>query len=249
MIAFFKTILFIPLYNLLIALTGILPGADLGLAIIILTILVKIIIFPLYKTSVMTQIKMKSIEPKLKELKLKYKDNIQEQSRQTMELYKTEKINPFSGILVLLIQIPIIISLFYVFKDSFVVQKDLIYSFISVPISLNTIFLGLVNLTTSHNYLFAFLTGLTQYWQVSLSLPKREKKTKEDNIPSFGADFAKSMDMQMRYMMPVLTAVIAFTLPTAIALYWVTSNAFSAIYELLVIKKIRAEHEARISKA
>jgi len=243
MITFFKTTLFIPLYNLLIVLTSLLPGADLGLAIIILTILVKIVIFPLYKTSVMTQIKMKSIEPKLKELKIKYKDNVQEQSRQTMALYKTEKINPFSGILVMLIQIPIIISLFYVFKDSFVVQKELIYSFVPVPASLNTIFLGLVNLTTSHNYLFAFLTGLTQYWQVSLSLPKREKKAPQDGNQSFGADFAKSMDLQMRYMMPVLTAVIAFTLPTAIALYWVTSNAFSAIYELVVIKKIKQKVE------
>jgi len=247
MIAFFKTILFIPLYNLLVALTSILPGADLGLAIIILTILVKIVIFPLYKTSVLTQIKMKALEPKLKELKTKYKDNLPEQSRQTMELYKTEKINPFSSILVMLIQIPIIISLFYVFKDSVVVQKDLLYSFVGAPGQLNTIFLGLINLTASHNYLLAFLSGATLYWQVSLSMPKRTPKKSLGEGQTFGEDFAKSMDLQMRYMMPVLTAVITFTLPAALGLYWVTSNIFSAIYELLVIKKLRAEHEVKTS--
>ena len=161
-----------------------------------------------------------------------------------MELYKQEKINPFSSFLVILIQIPVVISLFYVFKDSFVIQKDLIYSFLTIPSQLNLNFLGLINLTANHNYLFAFLTGLTQYWQVSLSLPKKTaNQPKKNNNPSFGDDLMKSMDLQMRYVMPVLTAFIAFTLPTAISLYWVTSNTFSAIYEAIVIKKIKAESQ------
>lgn len=236
MISFFKITLFIPLYNFLIFLTSVLPGADLGLAIIILTILVKIVIFPLYAKSVETQIKMKSIEPRLKEIKAKYKDNLPEQSRLTMELYKQDKINPFSGFLVLFIQIPIIISLFYVFKESFVIQKDLLYSFVSIPEKLNTSFLGLINLTTNYNYLLAILTGATQYLQTQLSLPKRDDKSSDK---SFGSDLAKSMDLQMRYVMPILTGFIAFTLPAAISLYWVTSNIFSSIYEVMVIKKLR----------
>ncbi len=240
MINFFKIIVFIPLYNLLVWLTAILPGADLGLAIILLTILVKIVIFPLYKTSVMTQIKMKAVEGELKAIKEQNKDNLPEQSRLTMELYKKEKINPFSSFLVLLIQIPIIISLFYVFRQSFTIDINLVYSFITIPNHINTIFLGFVKLTVSHNYALAFLTGVTQYLQVTLSLPKREKnKSSDKKEVSFGQDLAKSMDFQMRYAMPVMTAVIAFTLPAAISLYWVTSNVFSAIYEVVVIKKIK----------
>lgn len=245
MINFFKITLFVPLYNLLIWLTSVLPGADLGLAIILLTILVKIVIFPLYTASVRTQIKIKSIEGKLKEIKEKYKTDQVEQSRQIMEIYKQEKINPLSSFLVILIQIPVVISLFYVFKDSFVVQKDLVYSFLSIPAQLNHNFLGFIDLTQSHNYIFAFLTGVTLYWQVNLSMPKKDKKVinKDNKNPNFSDDLMKSMDLQMRYVMPVLTAIIAFTLPTALSLYWITSNTFSAIYEALVIKKIRAESQ------
>ena len=239
MIHFFKTILFIPLYNILIWLTNVIPGADLGLAIIILTILVKIVIFPLYKKSVVTQKKMKAIEPEMKLIKEKHKDNVTEQSRLTMELYKKEKINPFSGFLVLFIQMPIIIALYYVFRESFVVQKDLIYSFISAPNHINTSFLGLINLTVGKNYVLALLTGVTMYIQVSLSLPKKNKSKSDEQNKSFGQDLAKSMDLQMRYAMPAITMVIAFTLPAAISLYWVTSNIFSSIYEVLVIKKIK----------
>lgn len=244
MINFFRITLFIPLYNLLIWITNVIPGADLGLAIIILTVLVKIVIFPLYSTSVRTQIKMKAIEPEIKAIKEKNKDNLPEQSRLTMELYHKEKINPFSSFIVLLIQIPVIISLFYVFQESFSIQKDLIYSFVSIPAHINTNFLGLINLTVGHNIALALLTGITQYVQVHLSLPKRDKTKKPDSKMSFGEDLAKSMDLQMRYVMPVLTAVIAFTLPAAISLYWVTSNIFSSIYEVVVIKKIKDQDMA-----
>lgn len=250
MINFFKITIFVPLYNLLVWLTAVIPGADLGLAIILLTILVKVIIFPLYSTSVRTQIKMKAVEGEIKEIKEKNKDNLPEQSRLTMELYRREKINPFSSFLVLFIQIPIIISLFYVFQESFTIQKDILYSFVSAPSHINTLFLGFINLTLNHNYILAFLTGATQYLQVTLSLPKREKTKGPNKEVSFGQDLAKSMDFQMRYAMPIMTAVIAFTLPAAISLYWVTSNTFSAIYEVVVIKKIKDQDAVlRASKA
>lgn len=247
MIAFFKITLFIPLYNILIFITSIIPGADLGLAIILLTILVKIVIFPLYTKSVRTQIKMKAIEPKLKEIKEKYKDNLPEQSRLTMEIYKQEKINPFSTILVLLIQIPIIISLFYVFQDSFKIHTDLLYSFVTAPAQINTnFFFGWFDLTANKSVILSLLTGITQYFQVKLSLPAKPALVAGKKLgQSFKDDMMRSMDLQMRYFMPILTVIIAFTMPSAIALYWVTSNSFSAIYELVVIKKIKKEAELK----
>jgi len=240
MIAFFKLTLFVPLYNLLIFLTAILPGADLGWAIIILTLLVKIVIFPLYTKSVRTQIKMKAIEPKLKEIKEKYKDNIQEQSRRTMEIYRQEKINPFATFFVLLIQVPVILSLYYVFRSSFTLHPDLIYSFVATPTKINTIFLGLFDLTANKNILFSVLTGVTQFLQVKMSLPAKPKADIKLG-QSFKSDMARSLDLQMRYFMPLMIVFFAFTLPSAIALYWVTSNSFSLIYESLVIKKIKQE--------
>lgn len=245
MIAFFKITLFIPLYNLLVFITSIIPGADLGLAIIILTILVKIVIFPLYTKSVRTQIKIKAIEPRLKEIKEKYKNDLPEQSRQTMAIYRQEKINPFSTILVLFIQIPIIISLFYVFRDSFVIHQELLYSFVSAPSNINTQFLNWFDLTANKNIILAVLTGLTQYFQVRFSLPVQPKKDNKLG-ESFKDDLMRSMDLQMRYFMPLLTIFIAFTLPSAISLYWITTNSFSAIYELLVIKKIKKESELNL---
>ncbi|MFA6253769.1 MAG: YidC/Oxa1 family membrane protein insertase [Candidatus Paceibacterota bacterium] len=249
MISFFKIILFVPLYNLLIFLTTIIPGGDLGLAIIILTILVKLVIFPLYTKSVRTQIKMKAIEPKLKEIKEKYKKDLPEQSRRTMEIYKQERINPFSTILVLLIQIPIIIALYYVFRsisDPSANWHDLIYPFITAPSApINTVFLGWFDLALNKNVILSVLTGLTQYLQVKLSLPVQPKKNNKLG-ESFKDDLMRSMDLQMRYFMPLITVFIAFTLPSAIALYWVTSNSFSTIYEFVVIRKIKKESETAI---
>jgi len=247
MIEFFKVVLFIPLYNLLLFLTGIVPWGDLGLAIIILTIMVKIVIFPLYAKSVYTQIKLKSIEGKLKELKEKYKDNLNEQSRKMLELYREEKINPLSGFLVLFIQIPVVVTLFYVFKDSFVLRPELIYSFTVAPANIQTDFFGLVDLTMNHHYFISLLTGLAQFWQTKLMLPPRAPKSLQTSggKKSFTEDLAKSMDLQMRYMMPILMVGIAFTLPAAIAFYWITSSLFSAVYETFLIKKMKLKLEAK----
>ncbi|OJI08647.1 MAG: hypothetical protein COV08_03690 [Candidatus Vogelbacteria bacterium CG10_big_fil_rev_8_21_14_0_10_49_38] len=245
MIEFFKITLFIPLYNLLLFITNTMPHGDLGLAIIILTILIKIVIFPLYAKSIYTQIKLKSVESKLKEIKEKYKKDLNEQSRKIMEVYRQEKINPLSGFLVLFIQLPVIITLFYVFKDSFVLRPDLIYEFTPTPEKISTNFFGLVDLTLNHNYIFAVLAGSAQYLQTKLSLPPRKRKdeNKSANPKSFSEDLARSMDLQMRYMMPVLMVFVAFSFPVAISFYWITSSLFSAIYETFLIKKLRLKLE------
>ncbi|MFA6322995.1 MAG: YidC/Oxa1 family membrane protein insertase [Candidatus Buchananbacteria bacterium] len=239
----FKIILFNPLYNCLIGIIDLVPGGDIGLAIIILTILVRLIILPLYVKSIRMQMKMKEIEPELAAIKVKYpKDNV-EQSRQTMELYKKYKINPFVTFLVLLIQLPIILSLFYVFRDSFVVHKDLIYSFIPVPSGVNQYFLGFIDITANKNYFLAILTGLTQYIQMQFALPKPTKKNPDDKSKSFKDDLARSMDIQMRYIMPLMIIFISIGLPAAISIYWVTSNIFATIFEVFIRRNIKNKKE------
>src|SRR3989344_3076275 len=113
MISFFKTIIYSPLYNILILLLNV-SWIDVGIATIILTILVKLILYPISKKSTITQTKMKEKEGELSLIKEKYKDK-QEQALKIMEFYKTNNINPFSSILTVLIQIPIIFSLYYIF--------------------------------------------------------------------------------------------------------------------------------------
>lgn len=232
-----KTIFFTPLYNALIFILNTIPGADIGIAIIILTLIVKIIIFPLYTKSIRTQIKMKEIEPEIKKIKEKYKDNNLEQTRQIMELYKANKVNPFTSLLVVIIQIPIILSLFYVFKDSFNIHSELIYSFISTPTQINPYFLNIIDITKS-NWILAFLTGITQFIQVNLTLPKPDRQKNESG--TFKGDLARSMDIQMRYVMPIIIIVISLSLPSAVAIYWVTSNIITLAYEVFVRRKIKA---------
>lgn len=230
----FHQIFFLPLYNGLIWLSGVVPGADLGLAIVILTLLVKFLLFPLQHKMSKTQLALKKLEPQLAGLKEKYKDNRNEHAKQMMALYREHGVNPFAGFLVLIIQLPILIALFWVFKDSFVLNREFIYSFVSHPEALNTQFLGFLDIT-GRNYYLAVLVGVTQFFQMRLALPPQNKTG--DSAPSFQADFSRSLNLQMRYFMPAMVIFIAATLPAAVPLYWLTSNLFAIVHEAFVRRK------------
>lgn len=232
--AFFITLFFQPLYNILVFLTVVLPGHDVGLAIVLLTIIVRLALFPLYHKSTKTQAKLKEIEPALKSLKEKHGDDREAQAKATMELYKEHGINPFSGFLLLLIQLPIIISLYQVFKGSLSLHSDLVYSFITLPQTTGHLFLGLIDIT-SKSLLIAIIVGLTQFIQMQLALPPLPKKTGEKQ--SFSDEMSRNMQLQMKYFLPVMIIFIARSLPIAISLYWITSNLFSIGHELIVKKK------------
>jgi len=115
MLNFFNAVFYDPLYNGLVLLIDILPSADVGIAVIILTLLVKVLILPLSIKATRTQMKLKVLEPKIKELQTTYKDKREEQALKMMEMYREAKVNPFSSIFLLLIQLPIIIALYIVF--------------------------------------------------------------------------------------------------------------------------------------
>ena len=231
--SFFVAAFFQPLYNILVVLTDILPGHDIGLAIILLTILVRLGLFPLYHKSTKTQAKLKEIEPELKALKEKHQDR-EAQAKAMMELYKNHGINPFSGFMLLLIQLPIILSLYYVFRDSLDMHLDLVYSFVTFPQITSSMFLGWLDIT-GKSLAMAVLVGVTQFIQMQLALPALPKKT--GNKESFGDDLSRSMQLQMKYFLPVMIIFIARSLPIAISLYWITSNIFSIGHELIVKKK------------
>ncbi len=233
--AFFHTFFFEPLYNALVFLSSILPGHSIGWAIIILTLIVKFALLPLYRQSLHTQRKMKEIEPEVKAIREQYKDN-QEQAKKLMELYQVNKINPFAGIVAIVIQIPIFLALFWVFKDSFVYNHDWLYSFVQVPASVNTMFLGVLDLT-KRSIILAILTGVTQFISMVLSLPALPKKNPKE-ASNFKDDLARSMNVQMKYVMPAFMGFIALSFPAAVALYWLVSNLFAIGNELFVKRRI-----------
>jgi len=216
-----NSLLYEPLLNALAFLVSIIPGGSVGLAVIILTILVKILLFPLSQKSIESQAKMNLLTPEIEKIK-KSGASKEEQAKQTFDLYKKHKTNPFSGCLLVLIQIPIIFALYYVFYRGIKFDSSVLYSFVPVPEHLNMFFLGID--LAGKSIILAVLAGISQYFQARF-MPKPTTNTANDS--SFKASFAKSMQVQMKYVFPFLVAFIAYSVSGAIALYWIVSNMFA----------------------
>ncbi|MCA9353473.1 YidC/Oxa1 family membrane protein insertase [Candidatus Nomurabacteria bacterium] len=230
-----NNLFFEPLYNALIFLINILPDA--GLAIVSLTIVVKLILFPIQTKSIKSQIELKKIEPEVQKIKEEYKDK-EEQAKKTFELYKNKKINPFSGCLLLLIQLPIIIALYQVFLQDFSADHSYLYNFLSFPENINYTFLGFLDIREK-SIVLAVLTGLSQFFQTRLMMGRTASSSPSGS--GFGQDLAKTMNMQMKYFLPVFIAFVASRLPSAVALYWTTSNLFGVLHEWYLKKKSEKE--------
>ena len=217
---FYNLIIYIPLYNGLIGLINIFPWMDVGVAIIAFTIIIRLILFPLARKSIKTQIRMREIQPEIAALQKKF-PNKQEQMVKTMELYKKHNIRPLAGTLVLFIQLPILLGLYYVFARSGlpVVNTVILYSFVHSPV-INMNFLGLLDISKM-SILMAAIAALSQYLQLRFSLASQPQPV------IGGADNpAAAMSKQMRYFMPAMIFVLAFRFPAAISLYWTIGNLF-----------------------
>lgn len=229
----FNTFFYNPIYNGLVFLVDILPNGDVGLAVVLLTIIVSFILFSVSKNALRSQMKMREIQPQLEEIK-KIKDR-QEQARQMLDLYRKNKINPFSMILMMFIQIPILFALYYVFFRGGLpsIHTDILYSFVKVPETINMHFLGLMDIGQK-NIFVAILAGVTQFIQARLMIKPTPKKENS----SMSEDFARSMGAQMKYTLPVIIGLIGLSLPSALPLYWSTRNIFTIFQELFLKKKI-----------
>lgn len=212
-----------PIYNSLIFIAQHVTMQDVGLAVILLTIIIRFILLPLSKKSIMSQYKMRMLEPKLAAIKARGLSK-EEEAKETFALYKTEKINPFSGCLYILIQLPILFALYFTFIHG-VSQPEHLYSFLSTDGLRNTL-LGLVDITKPF-LPFAILAGVTQGIQAFLT-PKPSTAGGE----GFQQQFTKSMAVQTKYVLPLIIIFIATKLAAAVALYWVVANLFSIAQEL-----------------
>jgi YidC/Oxa1 family membrane protein insertase len=233
-INFFYIVLYQPLFNLLIFFYDYIPGHDFGVAIIFLTLIIRFVLYPLSIKTVNSQKNLQKLQPKVKEIQEKYKNDKEKQAKELLDLYKKEKINPFSGLLLAIIQLPILIALYRVFWQG-LNPKELagLYSFIANPGHINALFLHLIDLSKP-SYIFAVLAGLVQYFQTKMLIPKVDPNTSGQQKQ---ADFSQMMQKQSLYIFPVFTVIILISLPSALGLYWIVSGIFSIIQQYLVFKK------------
>jgi YidC/Oxa1 family membrane protein insertase len=236
MTALYHTFLFNPLYNGLVALFAVAPWIDAGLAIIIVTLLVRLILFPLSRKAVVAQVEMQLIAPELQKIKEKYADNKEEQARQTLALYKEKGVNPFSGILVLLIQLPVVFALYRIFLYTGFpkIETSILYSFVHAPLTVSAVFLGMD--LTQKSILLALLAAIATFFQMKLATARMPLPAK--GAKSFSDDLARSMQTQMKYFLPLLVFFIAYKISGVIALYWLTTNLFTIGQEIVVRRKL-----------
>jgi len=223
-------VLYRPLLNALVFLVSVLPGADIGLAIVILTVLVKVILFPLTQKSLESQAAMTMLAPELDKIK-KSGVSKEEQATLTFELYRKHKVNPFSGCLVMIPALIIILALYSIFRKGIDFDTTLLYSFVHLPAHINMLFLGFIDLA-KRSYFLIVLAGVSQYLQAQF-MPK---PVISKNGDSFQDSFAKSMNLQMKFVFPFLVAFIVYVSSGIVGLYLITSNLFAVGQQIYVRK-------------
>ncbi|MFA6132022.1 MAG: YidC/Oxa1 family membrane protein insertase [Patescibacteria group bacterium] len=237
----FHTILYQPLFNLLIWLYNVIPGQDLGFAIIGISLLVRLALWPLSRTSIKSQKALQDLQPKLEALKVEYKDNKEALAKAMMNLYKEEKVNPMSSCLPLLIQLPILWALYRVLNDGMNMDSLVnLYSFVARPESINLNFLGFINLAEPY-IVMAILAGILQFIQTKMLMAKRPPLSVRKDPGAKDEDMMAQMNKSMLYFMPVMTVVIGATLPGGLTLYWIIMNLFAILQQALAFKKKKVE--------
>ena len=244
MLSLWNTVFYEPIYNVLIFIINNITFGDVGFAVILVTIIVKLALSPLTKKSIKSQILMKRMEPELKQIKKDF-PNKEEQAKKTFELYKKYGTNPFSGCLVVLLQLPVIFALYYVFYKGLSIDESLIYSFIQIPAHLSTNFLGLIEMGSKSLFL-GILAGVTQFIQGYLSFPIKAKKLEivkevgpKEDPKNFQEQLSDSMQTNVKYILPVFIAFVAWKISAAVALYWIVSNTFTIAQEWYIRRQLK----------
>ena len=231
----FHNLLYVPIYNLLIFFVDIVPYGDVGIAVIAVTVAVKLVISPFSISATKTQRRMKFVEPQLKEIKEKHKGDKEKLAMETLSLYKNNGIRPFASILVTFLQLPVIIALYLVFRHEHLLSPNtaLIYHFVSLPTHISPLFLGLFP-TTTHSIVLAVIAAGFQFLQAYITIPV---PAKEKNATS-SEEFARAMSLQSRFILPALIGGIAYT-AGALALYFITSSITGIVQEYYIRYRLR----------
>lgn len=230
-----KAIFYTPIYNILVWLYSVMPGHDIGISILVLTLVVKALTIPLTASSLKSQRALQDLQPKLKDLQIMYKDDKEKLAKETMALYSAEKVNPFASCLPLLLQLPFLIALYQVLRNVLASKGfEVLYPFVANPGSINPIMLGFLNLSTP-TWVMAIIAGLSQFWQAHSMTTTRVKKPVTPGAKD--EDMMAIMNKQMKYMMPLMTAFIALKLPAGLALYWTVMNLLAVAQQYWIFHR------------
>jgi YidC/Oxa1 family membrane protein insertase len=241
---YFTLIFLQPLLNLLVWLYDVLPGQDFGLAIIVLTVIIKLILYPFTVSQIKQQRALQELQPKINEIQTRLKNDKDAQAKEMMALYSKEKVNPVASCLPLLIQLPVFIALYKAMSMGLgKLDTSLLYPFVPHPQTVNTVFIGLLDLTKP-SYFLAVAAAAVQFWQTKQILkppaatvtppPAVVAKTpgaKDENM-------AAIMNKQMTYVMPIVTMVIGFSLPGGLTLYWFVMSVLTVLQQWWLMKKM-----------
>lgn len=273
----FQTLIVQPIFNLLAFIYAIIPGHDFGLAVIVFTIVIRILLWPLLKKQLHQSKLMRELQPQIKKIKADTKGNKQREAELLMELYKERGVNPFGSIGMLFVQLPILIGLFQglrlVSEDKDTIL-ELSYGWVQnigwmreVAADLNNFdetLLGVVDLTRNAFgdqglyipvLLLAALAGITQYFQSRQLMPDTSdsrslRQILSDESKGKRADQAEinaAMGRNMRYFFPVITFVFASTVPGALGLYWATGSIIGLMQQRSVLNQDVEEMESQVS--
>ena len=237
-------VLFQPLYNIFILILNVMPVHDLGLAIIVLTLIIKLVLFPLNQRIIISQMRVAALQPELDTIK-KSGASKTEQARLTQEVYKNNQINPFASCLPLVLQIVVLVALYAVFRGVLhIIAVPALYSFVHAPETVHTMFLGFIDLSLKHNLIFVALVVLSQYFQMKVMQSRQPAPTGDDQQ----AQFARTLQSQMTYTTPVLMGYISYIFPAALALYLTVSNLFAIFQEMYTVRKHRKDNRIVVAK-
>ncbi len=234
----FNEIFYYPLFNALVFLYEYLSFGDLGVAIIALTVLIRLILLPLFYKSAKDQAIIGRLAPRIKEIQKNHKDDLSRQGQAMMDLYREHKVNPFSSVFLLFAQLPILFALYSVFSKGITDETlENLYSFIARPAVLDNYFLGIIDLS-GRSLLIVVLAALAQFFQGKIAL------TKTNN----GKDLTQmeKMGRQMVFIGPVMTLLFFSMMPAAIGLYWLTTSVFSVIQQIIINKRLAVSDEKLI---
>jgi YidC/Oxa1 family membrane protein insertase len=231
----FNTVLVYPIFNLLAVLYAFVH--DFGLAIVLLTVLIRLLIWPLVTRQLHSQRALQELQPELKRIKEQAAGDRTLEGQLTMELYKEREINPFASFLPLLIQLPIFFALFVVLKDivmpgklaqiayPFVAHLSAIAAIISHKAAFHPTLFGVIDLTKP-SPLLAAMAALVQFVQTKQITPKHTPGDQQAQLMS-----------GMVYVFPALTFFIGLSLPSALPLYWFTSSGVAVFQQFLVLRR------------
>jgi len=212
---------------------------DYGIAIIIFTLIVRGALFPLYASQIKGQLKMAEIQPKMQAIQKKYAGDREALGREMQKLYKEEQYNPMMGCLPLLIQMPILMGLFYMLRN-----PGLYVDSASIIIASHESFWWIQDLSQPDQWALPVITGVTTFLSMSMT-------GMMTGNPGGGGDMAATMGPMMKMMrvfMPVFIVVMARQMPSGLAIYWMIGNLFT-VGQTWLLKRMRKRAQEAYNSA